>query len=179
MHALTKPKYFMPIHGERRHLMEHRKLAMFMGEASENIFVPENGKVLEIDKTGARWNGAIPWGKLMVDGTGIGDVGSVVLRDRILLSQDGLIVVSAAVDMLAHDVVTPPEIYTRGFIYVKESEELMDEMRDVARDALEKAVLNYKSEISDIKTEVRDAMSKFVSKRVKRRPIIMPIIIEV
>ena len=179
MHALTKPKYFMPIHGERRHLMEHRKLAMFMGEASENIFVPENGKVLEIDKTGARWNGAIPWGKLMVDGTGIGDVGSVVLRDRILRSQDGLIVVSAAVDMLAHDVVTPPEIYTRGFIYVKESEELMDEMRDVARDAPEKAVLDYKSEISDIKTEVRDAMSKFVSKRVKRRPIIMPIIIEV
>ena len=179
MHALTKPKYFMPIHGERRHLMEHRKLAMFMGERPENIFVPELGKVLEIDESGARFNGTVPSGRLLVDGTGVGDVGSVVLRDRILLSQDGLIVVSAAIDTLARDVVTPPDIFTRGFIYVKESEELMEEMRGIAKDALERAVLDYKSDISDIKNEVRDALAKFISRRVKRRPIILPIIIEV
>ncbi len=179
MHALTKPKYFMPIHGERRHLMEHRKLAMFMGERSENIFVPELGRVLEIDESGARFSGTVPSGRLLVDGTGVGDVGSVVLRDRILLSQDGLIVVSAAIDTLARDIVSTPEIYTRGFIYVKESEELMEEMRSVARDALERGILDYKRDISEIKNDVRDALSKFVSRRVKRRPIILPIIIEV
>ncbi len=179
MHALTKPKYFMPIHGERRHLMEHRKLAMFMGERPENIFVPELGKVLEIDESGARFNGTVPSGRLLVDGTGVGDVGSVVLRDRILLSQDGLIVVSAAIDTLARDVVTPPDIFTRGFIYVKESEELMEEMRGIAKEALERAILDYKADISDIKNDVRDALAKFISRRVKRRPIILPIIIEV
>ena len=179
MHALTKPRYFMPIHGERRHLMEHRKLAIFMGEAPENIFVPETGKVLEIDEAGARWAGTVPSGRLLVDGTGVGDVGSVVLRDRILLSQDGLIVVSAAIDPLARDIVTPPDIYTRGFIYVKESEDLMEEMRAVSLDALERAVTDYKADISDIKNEVRDSLSKFISKRVKRRPIILPIILEV
>ena len=179
MHALTKPKYFMPIHGERRHLMEHRKLAIFMGERPENIFVPELGRVLEIDEAGARFSGTVPSGRLLVDGTGVGDVGSVVLRDRILLSQDGLIVVSAAVDTLARDVVSPPEIFTRGFIYVKESEELMEEMRGIARDTLERSVLDYKRDISEIKNDVRDALSKFVSRRVKRKPIILPIIIEV
>lgn len=179
MHALTKPKYFMPIHGERRHLMEHRKLAIFMGERPENIFVSEIGRVLEIDETGARFSGTVPSGRLLVDGTGVGDVGSVVLRDRILLSQDGLIVVSAAVDTLARDVVSPPEIFTRGFIYVKESEELMEEMRGIARDTLERSVLDYKRDISEIKNDVRDALQKFVSRRVKRRPIILPIIIEV
>ena len=179
MHALTKPKYFMPIHGERRHLMEHRKLAMFMGEPSENIFVAELGRVLEIDNSGARWNGSVPAGRVLVDGTGVGDVGSVVLRDRILLSQDGLIIVSAGVDMMARDVITMPEIYTRGFIYVKESEGFMDEMRAVTRAALEKSILNYGSDLDDVKNDVREALQKFITQKIKRRPIILPVIIEV
>ncbi len=179
MHVLTKPKYFMPIHGERRHLMEHRKLGLQTGIPSENIYTPELGRVLEIDETGAHWAGNIPAGRILVDGSGIGDVGNVVLRDRILLSQDGLIVVSAAVDLMARDIITPPDIYTRGFIYVKESEELMDEMRAVALDALERSVYSYNDDLSDIRTEVKDALQKFVNKRMKRRPMILPVILDV
>lgn len=179
MHALTKPKYFMPIHGERRHLTEHKKLALMMGTPSENIFVPDLGHVLEIDASGAHWNGNVQSGRVLVDGTGIGDVGNVVLRDRILLSQDGLIVVSAAVDLMARDIITPPDIYTRGFIYVKESEELMDEMREVALDALERAVYSYTKDLADIRGEVKEALAKFVNKKIKRRPMILPVILEV
>ena len=179
MHALTKPKYFMPVHGERRHLTEHKKLALLMGTPSENIFVPDLGRVLEIDASGARWNGSVQSGRVLVDGTGVGDVGNVVLRDRILLSQDGLIVVSAAVDLMARDIITPPDIYTRGFIYVKESEELMDEMREVALDALERAVYSYTKDLADIRGEVKEALAKFVNKKIKRRPMILPVILEV
>lgn len=179
MHALTKPKYFMPIHGERRHLTEHKKLALMMGTPSENIFVPDLGRVLEIDADGARWSGSVQSGRVLVDGTGVGDVGNVVLRDRILLSQDGLIVVSAAVDLMARDIITPPDIYTRGFIYVKESEELMDEMREVALDALERAVYSYTKDLADIRGEVKEALAKFVNKKIKRRPMILPVILEV
>ncbi len=179
MHALTKPRYFMPIHGERRHLMEHRRLAMVMGEEPENIFVPELGKVLEIDASGAHWVGTVQSGRILVDGTGVGDVGNVVLRDRILLSQDGLIVVSAAVDMMARDIITPPDIYTRGFIYVKESEELMDEMRAIALDALERSVYSYNDDLADVRAEVKEALQKFITKRMKRRPMILPVILDV
>ncbi len=179
MHALTKPKYFMPIHGERRHLTEHKKLALMMGTPSENIFVPDLGRVLEIDADCARWSGSVQSGRVLVDGTGVGDVGNVVLRDRILLSQDGLIVVSAAVDLMARDIITPPDIYTRGFIYVKESEELMDEMREVALDALERAVYSYTKDLADIRGEVKEALAKFVNKKIKRRPMILPVILEV
>lgn len=179
MHALTKPKYFMPIHGERRHLTEHKKLALMMGTPSENIFVPDLGRVLEIDADGACWSGSVQSGRVLVDGTGVGDVGNVVLRDRILLSQDGLIVVSAAVDLMARDIITPPDIYTRGFIYVKESEELMDEMREVALDALERAVYSYTKDLADIRGEVKEALAKFVNKKIKRRPMILPVILEV
>ena len=150
-----------------------------MGTPSENIFVPDLGRVLEIDADGARWSGSVQSGRVLVDGTGVGDVGNVVLRDRILLSQDGLIVVSAAVDLMARDIITPPDIYTRGFIYVKESEELMDEMREVALDALERAVYSYTKDLADIRGEVKEALAKFVNKKIKRRPMILPVILEV
>ncbi|MCD8311076.1 MAG: ribonuclease J [Firmicutes bacterium] len=179
MHVLAKPKYFMPVHGERRHLMEHRKLAMAIGMDSANIFVPETGQVLEIDENGAKFNGTVQSGNVLVDGSGVGDVGNAVLHDRILLSQDGLIVISAAVDLLARDVVSEPEIYTRGFIYVKESEELMEEMRGVARDALEHAVFDGRNEMPEIKNEVKGAMSRFISSKTKRRPMVMSVIIDV
>ncbi len=179
MHALTKPKYFMPIHGERRHLTEHKKIAMKMGTPSENIFVPDLGRILEIDSEGAGWAGSVQSGRVLVDGTGVGDVGNIVLRDRILLSQDGLIVVSAAVDLMARDVITPPDIYTRGFIYVRESEELMDEMREVALDAIERALYSYNKDLSEIRGDVKDALAKFVNKKIKRRPMILPVILEV
>lgn len=179
MHILAKPKYFMPVHGERRHLMEHRKLAMTLGMKSENIFVPEIGQVLEIDSERAKFNGAFTSGNILVDGSGIGDVGNAVLHDRILLSQDGLIVVSAAVDLLDRDVVTMPEIFTCGFIYVKESEELMEEMREVARDALEHAVFDGRNDLPEIKNEVKGAMSRFISGKTKRRPMVLAIIIDV
>lgn len=179
MHVLTKPKYFMPVHGERRHLMEHRKLAMSLGMPSENIFTPDLGRVLEISSAGAGWNGSVQSGRVLVDGSGVGDVGNVVLRDRILLSQDGLIVVSAAVDMTVRDIVTPPDIYTRGFIYVRESEELMSEMRAVAYEALENSIYDYNKNLSDIRAEVKDALSKFINKKIKRRPMILPVILEV
>ncbi|NLM56337.1 MAG: ribonuclease J [Clostridiales bacterium] len=179
MHALTKPKYFMPIHGERRHLMEHRKLALFMGIKPENIFVPETGRVLEIDQNGARFNGTVTAGRVLVDGSGVGDVGSVVLRDRILLSQDGLIIVSAAVDMTSRLLLTTPEIFTRGFVYVKESEELMEEMRIFARETLESGLYSSNADLAQIKNNIRDNLSKFIVQKTKRRPMIMPIIISV
>ena len=142
MMALTKPKYFMPIHGEYRHLYANKDIAEFMGIKPENIFISEIGKVLEIDRKGARFNGTVPAGKVLVDGSGVGDIGSVVLRDRKHLAEDGLVVVVATIDSVGRLVVSGPDIVSRGFVYVKESEELMRCARRVAEESLERAMRN-------------------------------------
>ncbi len=177
--ALLKPKYFMPIHGEERHLFANKENAEFMGIPPQNIFISEIGKILEIDKKGAKFNGIVPSGKILVDGSGVGDIGSVVLRDRKILSEDGLVVVVATVDTNGGYVVSGPDIISRGFVYVKESEGLVERARRVAEVTLNRVVTKRYDDRMQIKGLIRDELSKFIYKETKRRPMILPIIMEI
>ena len=179
MMALTKPKYFMPIHGEYRHLYANKDIAEFMGIKPENIFISEIGRVLELDRKGAKFNGSVPAGKVLVDGSGIGDIGSVVLRDRKHLAEDGLVVVVATVDSVGRTIVSGPDIVSRGFVYVKESEELMKRARRVAEESLERSVRNSRGDWAYIKSAVRDDMAKFIFKETKRKPMILSVIMDI
>ena len=169
----------MPIHGEYKHMIAHKELAEYMGMESKNIFVSDIGKVLEIDSKGARFNGSIPSGRIMVDGSVIGDVGSIVLRDRRHLSQDGLIVVVASVDTTEHTIVSGPDIVSRGFVYVRESEEMMEEVKEISRNALESCLENGIVEWTQIKSNVKDDVSKYLYSKTKRKPMILPVIMNV
>lgn len=179
MMALLKPKYLMPIHGEYRHLYANKDIGEFMGIPSENIFISEIGKVLEIDRKGARFNGSEPAGQVLVDGSGVGDIGSVVLRDRKLLSEDGLVVVVVTVNMEDQLIVSGPDIVSRGFVYVKESEELMRRARDIAASSLERALSKRYADYGYIKGIIKDDLAKFIYKETKRKPMILPVIMEV
>ncbi len=179
MQALTKPKYFMPIHGEFRHLAANRELALYMGMEDRNIFISDIGKVLEIDQHGARFNGTVPSGKVLVDGYGIGDVGNIVLRDRRHLSQDGLIVVVATVDIEEGMLLSGPDIISRGFVYVRESEELMEQARQLALDALSDCLDTGIVDRMEIKSKVKDDLSKFLYAKTKRKPMVLPVIMNV
>ena len=176
MHALTKPKYFMPIHGEYRHLASHKELAMQMGEKEENIFLADIGKVLEIDEDGARFNGTVPSGKVLVDGYGVGDVGSIVLRDRRHLAEDGIIVVVTTLHMDEQLVMAGPDIVSRGFVYVRESEELMDDLKELSLAVIETCFDNGIADFAQIKNKIKDELSKYIYQKTKRRPMILPII---
>ncbi|MBE6643802.1 MAG: ribonuclease J [Ruminococcaceae bacterium] len=177
--ALLKPKYFMPIHGEERHLFANKENAEFMGILPQNIFISEIGRVLELDRKGAKFNGTVPAGRVLIDGSGIGDIGSIVLRDRKILSEDGLVVVVATFDSKGGYVVSGPDIVSRGFVYVKESEELMDEARRVAESALDRTVTKRFDDRMAAKAVIKDELAKFIFKKTKRRPMILPIIMEV
>ena len=179
MMALLKPKYFMPIHGEDRHLYANKDIAEFMGIPSENIFISEIGKVLEIDRKGAKFNGSEPAGKVLVDGSGVGDIGSVVLRDRKHLSEDGLVVVVVTVDMDGRMIASGPDIVSRGFVYVKESEELMREARSIAEEALMRLLNKGVTDRINLKTVIKDDLAKFIYKETKRKPMILPVIMDV
>ena len=179
MMALLKPKYLMPIHGEYRHLYANKDIGEFMGIPSENIFISEIGKVLEIDSKGARFNGSEPAGKVLVDGSGVGDIGSVVLRDRKHLSEDGLVVVVVTVDMDGRMIVSGPDIVSRGFVYVKESEELMREARSIAEEALIRVLTKGVTDRTHLKTVIKDDLGKFIYKETKRKPMILPVIMDV
>ena len=177
--ALLKPKYFMPIHGEERHLYANKENAEFMGIPAQNIFISEIGKVLEIDKRCAKFNGSVPAGNILVDGSGVGDIGSVVLRDRKILSEDGLVVVVATVDTSSGELVSGPDIVSRGFVYVKESEELVERARRVAESTLMRSSVRKYEDRMQLKALLRDELSKFIFKETKRRPMILPIIVEI
>ena len=179
MMALLKPKYLMPIHGEYRHLYANKDIGEFMGIPSENIFISEIGKVLEIDRKGARFNGSEPAGKVLVDGSGVGDIGSVVLRDRKHLSEDGLVVVVVTVDMDGRMIASGPDIVSRGFVYVKESEELMREARSIAEEALMNVLAKGVTDRTHFKTVIKDNLAKFIYKETKRKPMILPVIMDV
>ena len=179
MLALLKPKYFMPIHGEYRHLYANKDIGEFMGIPSENIFISEIGKVLEIDRKGARFNGSEPAGKVLVDGSGVGDIGSVVLRDRKHLSEDGLVVVVVTVDMKDKMIVSGPDIVSRGFVYVKESEELMKEARLIAENSLLNVISKGVTDRTHLKTVIKDDLAKFIYKETKRKPMILPVIMDI
>ncbi len=179
LHALVKPKFFMPIHGECKHLLKHRELAIEMGMKPDQIFVSEIGKVLELTKNSAKWGTSVPCGRVLVDGLGVGDVGNIVLRDRRHLSQDGIIVVVATVDVEMGSIISGPDIVSRGFVYVREAEELMEQLREVAKVAIDACIDEGYADWNEIKNTVRDSMSKFIFNRTKRRPMILPIIMNV
>ena len=178
MMALLKPKYLMPIHGEYKHLYANKDIGEFMGIPSENIFISELGKVLEIDRKGARFNGSEPAGQVLVDGSGVGDIGSVVLRDRKHLSEDGLVVVVATIDMEDRMIVSGPDIVSRGFVYVKESEELMREAKTIAENSLMRAISKGYGDRAHIKGLIKDDLAKFIYKETKRKPMILPVIMD-
>jgi ribonuclease J len=181
MQALTKPKYFMPVHGESRHLAANANLAREMGMPDRNIFISEIGKVLEIDARGARFAGVVPAGQVLVDGYGVGDVGNVVLRDRRHLSQDGLIVVVATIDEHSGLLISGPDIVSRGFVYVRENEELMEQARQVVQKSLGSALAASRRGVdhAQIKTRVRDDLFKFLFAKTGRKPMILPVIMDV
>lgn len=179
MIALLKPKYFMPIHGEMRHLVLNKELAEEVGVPTENIFVSEIGRVLEVGKNEAKFNGTVPSGKILVDGLGVGDVGNIVLRDRRHLAQDGLIVVVATIDASSGMLLSGLDIVSRGFVYVRENEELMEEVRKIAQHSIEQCFSSGATDWNHIKSSVKDDLGKFLFNRTKRRPMILPVIMNV
>jgi len=179
MLGLVKPKYFMPIHGEYKHMIRHKALAVEMGVPESNIFISDIGKVLEVDEDEAKFTGVVPSGRVLVDGYGVGDVGNIVLRDRQHLSQDGLIVVVAALDINECLIVSGPDIVSRGFVYMRESEELMDDVRLIAYEALADCMENNMTDWTHLKTRVKDDLSKFIYAKTKRKPMILPVIMNV
>lgn len=180
MMALTKPRYFMPIHGEFRHMAANRALALEIGIADRNIFLSDIGKVLEIDAKGARFSGAAPAGQVLVDGYGVGDVGNIVLRDRRHLSQDGLIVVVATVDEESSLILSGPDIVSRGFVYVRENEALMEEAKKLVIRTIERCLSGRQSrDRMHLKNTVRDELSKFLYARTGRKPMVLPVIMNV
>ena len=179
IHGLTKPKYFIPVHGEQKHLVKHANLAMDMGMPRQNIFIGDIGNVIELSKSSLRQLPSIPAGKVLVDGLGVGDVGSIVLRDRKHLGQDGLIVVVVTLDSATGEVAAGPDIVSRGFVYVRESEPLMEEARRAVLDALDDCDRQGIHEWSVIKNSIKDELSKVLYDKTRRSPMILPIIMEV
>ncbi len=177
--GLVKPKYFIPVHGEQKHLRKHALLAEGMGIQKDNIFIADNGYVAELTNKSIKNAAPVPAGRVFVDGYGVGDVGSVVLRDRKHLGQDGIIVVTASVDYETGQLIAGPEVISRGFVYVKEAEELIAQARKVAEKSLESCYYSNISDINAIKGKLRDAVSHFVYEQTKRSPMILPVIMEV
>ncbi|MCI8472654.1 MAG: ribonuclease J [Clostridiales bacterium] len=179
MHNLIRPKFFMPIHGEYRHLMQHKELAEFLGMDSNNIFVNSTGDVLELDKNSCKRAGTVPSGRVLIDGYGVGDVGNIVLRDRRHLAQDGLIVVVATVDVEEKTIASGPDIVSRGFVYVREAEELMEEVRRIASKVLNDALDSGVTEWTQMKNSVKENLTKYLFSKTKRKPMILPVIMNV
>ena len=183
MQALTKPKYFMPVHGENRHLSANRDLARYLGMSDRNIFISEIGKVLEIDASGAKWGGTVPAGKVLVDGYGVGDVGNIVLNDRLHLAQDGLIVVVATMDCSARLLLSGPDLISRGFVFVRENEDLMESARHVVSNTINDVLtFSRRREPVDrmlLKRRMKDDLAKFLYQKTKRKPMILPVIMDI
>jgi ribonuclease J len=176
IHRLVNPKYFMPVHGEYRHLKQHTNLAHSLGMPKENTLIMEIGQVLEINASEARIKGSVSSGKVLVDGLGVGDVGTIVLRDRKHLSEDGLIIVVVTVQKDTGNVLTGPDVISRGFVYVREAEVFMDEVKQVCKDAVLKCNgRNWSSK----KTTIKDTLRDYIYQKTKRRPMILPIIMEI
>lgn len=177
--SLTKPKYFIPVHGEHRHLVLHAKLAESIGIPENNTFIMNNGRVLELDNEGARMTGTVPAGKILVDGLGVGDVGNIVLRDRKHLAQDGLIIVVATLSRETGMLIAGPDIISRGFVYVRESEGLIDCVKDVARDSIDRCTKAHQNDWTFMKNQLKNSISKYIYEQTNRNPMILPIIMEV
>jgi ribonuclease J len=176
---LVRPKFFVPVHGEYRHLVHHAQLARDVGVESSHILIGDNGNVFEFTREMGNIIGQVPSGKVLVDGVGVGDVGNIVLRDRKQLSNDGILIVVVGMDSQSGLMVSGPDIVSRGFVYVRESEALLDEARQRVKHALTNMEGQGLSEWSSIKSSVRDTLGRFLWEKTKRRPMILPIIMEV
>jgi ribonuclease J len=179
IHSLVKPKFFMPVHGEYRHLIQHSLLAEKMGMNKSNIFILENGRVLEVTAETAEIKGTVPSGSVMVDGLGVGDVGSIVLRDRKHLAEDGILTIVVTIDRESFSILAGPDIVSRGFVFVKESDELITDAKDVVKNTLEQCLGSKTIEWSVINSSIRNDLGEFLYSKTKRKPIILPIIMEV
>lgn len=179
IHTLVKPKYFIPVHGEHKHLILHAKMAEELGMSSSNIFIIDNGMVLEFTQDSARVSGRVTAGNVLVDGLGIGDVGNIVLRDRKHLAQDGLLVVVVTISKEYGQIVAGPDIISRGFVYVRESEDLMEECRFVIKNALNDCIKERETDWSTLKTVIKDTAKNYLYEKTKRKPMILPVIMEI
>ena len=179
MMSIVKPKYFIPLHGEQKHLMKHAMLARQMGIPEENILIADNGNVIEVSRAALKSTETVQAGRVLVDGLGVGDVGSIVLRDRKHLADDGIIIIAVSIDGVTREVVSGPDVVSRGFVYVKESERLMHDIDELVCDILEGCYVDGIKDWSTIKTRIKDRTARFVSAKTRRSPMILPIIMEV
>jgi len=179
IHALLKPKFFMPIHGEYKHLIGHAKIAENMGMDKSNIFILDTGDILELARTKAQINGKASSGRILIDGIGVGDVGNVVLRDRKNLAEDGIITVVIAIDRQNKTILSGPDIITRGFVYVRDSEQLIRDIRGIVVKSVERCFNNNITQWSDIRNTIRREIDNFVYTKMKRKPMILPVITEI
>ena len=178
MYALVKPQYAIPVHGEYRMLWQHAELAESMGTPRENIIIPEIGQVIELSADSIALAGLVPTGTLLIDGLGIGDVGNVVLRDRKHLSQDGLIIVAMAFDRTHGELVSGPDVISRGFVYVKENEDIIEGIREVVRNIINSYQRIEGSDWPSIKNRIKDELRRFINERIQRNPMILPVIVD-
>ncbi|GFZ31456.1 ribonuclease J [Clostridium zeae] len=179
MHTLTKPRYFIPVHGEYRHLKQHGELAVKLGLPPKNFLIPENGDVIEITRDNLRKNGTVISGNVFVDGLGVGDVGNIVLRDRKHLSQDGILTVVVTIERESGNVIAGPDIISRGFVYVRESEDLMDQAKEIVKTVLRQCEENKVSDWATMKSNMKNELRVFLYEKTKRKPMILPIIMEI
>ena len=179
MQCLVKPKFFIPVHGEYRHLKQHGELAISLGMPEQNVIIPENGGVIEVNRNSIRKNGSVIAGQVFVDGLGVGDVGNIVLRDRKHLSQDGILTVVVTLSKENNSVIAGPDIISRGFVYVRESEGLMDEAKEIVKNALRECEENNITDWATLKSKVRDELRSYLYEKTKRKPMILPIIMEI
>ncbi len=179
IYSLVKPKYAVPIHGEYKHRKAQAKIAAELGIPKENIFMLQSGDILEMGEEKAEVTGKVPVGAILVDGLGVGDVGNVVLRDRQHLAEDGILIAVLALDSYNDQLVSGPDIVSRGFVYVKESDELLDEARLLVNEAIMNCLDKGQTDWGKLKSTIKDVLSEFVWKKTKRRPMILPIIMEV
>ena len=178
MFNLTKPKYFIPVHGEYRHMYKHANLAKNMGIPSDNVYIAEVGDIIKFTEQSVEKDGSISSGNVLVDGLGVGDVGNIVLRDRRLLSQDGIIVVVVTIDENGK-ILSGPDIITRGFVYIRESEKLISEATERVEKALKECENKNVTEWSVLKETIEGALNNYIYQKIQRRPMILPIIMEV
>lgn len=179
IYSLTQPQYAIPVHGEFKHLKAQAKIATDLGYDKEDVFILSSGDVLELDNNGAAITGKVTAGGILVDGLGVGDVGNIVMRDRQHLAEDGILIVAIALDQATNTLVGGPDIVSRGFVYVRESDELLEEARKIVNDALDRCLSRNVSDWGKIKTMTKDSLSDFLWKKTKRRPMILPIIMDV
>jgi len=178
MHCLTRPKFFMPVHGEYRHLVQHKELAMSLGMPEETMVIGDIGEIIEVSRESIKKNGSVISGQVFIDGLGVGDVGNIVIRDRKHLSEDGILTVVVSIEKATGLVMAGPDIISRGFVYVRESEALMEEARRVVKGALDECARKNIKEWSAIKANIRDSLRIFLYEKTKRKPMILPIIME-